>query len=158
MTPFTQGPLQRSIFFGTFTSVSELTGFIKSCVSLCQEGRKEHVISQGFFFFFPFSLHHSPFSFYFISCCGSFLLKVFIISFLSRFFMQQPVLTLQVHTPRNSISACAHSFGDNSLAQVKRGQYGSSFNFLDDRVFSSLTHIFFSFPLRLIFSELRRKS
>lgn len=103
MTPFTQGPLQRSIFFGTFTSVSELTGFIKSCVSLCQEGRKEHVISQGFFFFFPFSLHHSPFSFYFISCCGSFLLKVFIISFLSRFFMQQPVLTLQVHTPRNSI-------------------------------------------------------
>lgn len=65
MTPFTQGPLLRSIFFGTFTSVSELTGFIKSCVSLCQEGRKEHVISQGFF---SFSLYHPPFSFHFIAC------------------------------------------------------------------------------------------
>lgn len=60
MTSFTQGPLPRSIFFGTFTSVSELPGFIKSRVSLCQGGRQEHAISQGFF--------PPPFSFHFIAC------------------------------------------------------------------------------------------
>lgn len=140
MTPFTQGPLLRSIFFGTFTSVSELTGFIKSCVSLCQEGRKEHAISQGFLFF----LCPPPASFLISFHCMQYFPSI--ISFISRVFMWQPVLVLLVHAPRRYISLCAHSFGSKLHARLERWVYGSSFNFpVDNSLFLLLLTCVFPF-------------
>lgn len=141
MTSFTQGPLPWSIFFGTFTSVSELAGFIKSRVSLCQGGRQEHVISQGFFFpsTFLISVHYMWYFPFFPPTQD--IKYVFHLKIL----MLQPVLAFLAQAEEIHFFTCT-VWETNSMTWWRESSTDHHFTFL--LVYSCALTTFSSFPFK----------